>query len=208
MPKHPTGRPPAAPEVSRRTFITSVSATAIGTAALPTLGRGAASPRLAASDTRQITLQLNGRARRVEVAPNATLLEVLRDHADLPGTKSGCGRGECGACTVLVGDLARYACMTLALEVDGAAVTTVEGLMRGEELGPVQQAFVERDAFQCGYCTSGQIMAVEALLRRNSAPSLDDIREGVSGNLCRCGTYAHIFEAARRAADRRRGEGR
>ena len=107
-----------------------------------------------------------------------------------------------------MGDLARYACMTLAVEAEGADITTVEGLMHGEALGPVQQAFVEHDGFQCGYCTPGQVMAVEALLRRTPDPSPDQIREGVSGNLCRCGAYEHIFTAAGRAAALRRGQGR
>jgi xanthine dehydrogenase YagT iron-sulfur-binding subunit len=122
------------------------------------------------------------------------------------GTKSSCERGECGACTVLIDGVSRYACMTLAVEAAGAQVTTVEGLMQGEELGPVQQAFVDEDAFQCGYCTSGQIVSVEAMLRKTPDPTLEQIREGVSGNLCRCGAYAHIFQAAKRAAERRRSK--
>jgi xanthine dehydrogenase YagT iron-sulfur-binding subunit len=121
------------------------------------------------------------------------------------GTKAACERGECGSCTVLIDGVARYACMTLAVEAAGAQVTTVEGLMRGEELGPVQQAFVEQDAFQCGYCAPGQIMSTEALLRKTPQPTLEQIREGVSGNLCRCGAYAHIFRAVERAAQLRKG---
>jgi xanthine dehydrogenase YagT iron-sulfur-binding subunit len=106
---------------------------------------------------------------------------------------------------VLIDDVPRYACLTLAVEAEGASVTTVEGLLRGEELGQVQTAFVEEDAFQCGYCTPGQIMSVEGLLRKNPAPSIDDIRTAVSGNLCRCGAYTHIFKAAARATNSRRG---
>jgi xanthine dehydrogenase YagT iron-sulfur-binding subunit len=135
------------------------------------------------------------------VEPRWTLLNVLRDRLGLTGAKTGCERGECGACTVLIDGLARYSCMTLALEAAGAQITTVEGLLRGEELGPVQQAFVEEDAFQCGYCTPGQIVSVEGLLRRTPEPTLEQIREGTSGNLCRCGSYAHIFRAARRASE-------
>jgi xanthine dehydrogenase YagT iron-sulfur-binding subunit len=134
------------------------------------------------------------------VEPRWTLLYVLREKIGLTGTKEGCGRGECGACTVLIDGVPRYACLTLAVEAEGASVTTVEGLLRGEELGPVQSAFVEQDAFQCGYCTPGQIMSVEGLLRKNPAPSIEDIRTAVSGNLCRCGAYSHIFKAAARAA--------
>ena len=125
----------------------------------------------------------------------------------MTGTKLGCDRGECGACTVLVDDVPRYSCMTLALEAEDSEITTLEGLLDGEELGDVQRAFAEKDAFQCGYCTPGQIMAVEGLLRSNPDPSLEQIRTGVSGNLCRCGTYPNIFKAARQAADLKRGQG-
>jgi xanthine dehydrogenase YagT iron-sulfur-binding subunit len=137
------------------------------------------------------------------VEPRWTLLYVLREKIGLTGTKEGCGRGECGACTVLIDEVPRYACLTLAVEAEGASVTTVEGLLRGEALGPVQTAFVEEDAFQCGYCTPGQIMSVEGLLRKNPAPSIDEIRTAVSGNLCRCGAYSHIFNAAAKAAETR-----
>jgi xanthine dehydrogenase YagT iron-sulfur-binding subunit len=119
----------------------------------------------------------------------------------LTGTKSGCERGECGACTVLIDGVARYSCLTLAVEAAGTQVTTVEGLMRGGQLGPVQQAFLEEDGYQCGYCTPGQMMNVEGLLRKTPDPTMEQIREGVSGNLCRCGAYAHIFRAVERAAE-------
>jgi xanthine dehydrogenase YagT iron-sulfur-binding subunit len=135
------------------------------------------------------------------------LLDALRDALGLTGTKLGCGRGECGACTVLIDGLPRYSCMTLALEAEGHEVTTVEGLMDGEELGPVQQAFVEEDAFQCGYCTPGQAVAAEGLLRQNPDPSLEEIQQAMSGNLCRCGAYDHIFKAVRRAAEARGAAG-
>jgi xanthine dehydrogenase YagT iron-sulfur-binding subunit len=105
---------------------------------------------------------------------------------------------------VLIDGTARYACMTLAVEADGCDITTVEGLMSGEELGPTQQAFAEEDAFQCGYCTPGQVMAAEGLLRANPSPNLDQIRQGMAGNICRCGTYAHIFKAVAKAADLKR----
>ena len=199
------GPPPGSFEVSRRAFIASVGAGVVGAAAVEK-GVAAQDARLGAGDTRVMRLRVNGRERQIEVTANTTLLEALRDQLELAGTKPGCERGECGACTVLVGDEARYACLTLALEVEGAEITTVEGLMRGEALGDVQQAFVERDAFQCGYCTSGQVMAVEALLRRSPDPSAAEVREGVSGNLCRCGAYPHIFDAADLAARRRRGQ--
>jgi xanthine dehydrogenase YagT iron-sulfur-binding subunit len=135
------------------------------------------------------------------------LLYVLRDVLGLTGTKIGCERGECGACTVLVNDKPRYACMMLAVESEGIEITTLEGLLDGEKLGAVQQAFVDEDAFQCGFCTPGQIMSVEGLLRENPSPSIDEIRQGASGNLCRCGTYKHIFKAAARAAQLKRQGG-
>ena len=148
---------------------------------------------------------LNNEPVQVEIEPHLFLLQLLRDQMGMTGAKEGCGMGECGACTVLINGQPRYACMTLAVEAEGNEITTIEGLMKGEDLGPVQQAFLERDAFQCGYCTPGQIMAVEGLLRSNPNPSPEEIRRGVSGNLCRCGTYEHIFRAARRAAELRKG---
>jgi xanthine dehydrogenase YagT iron-sulfur-binding subunit len=141
------------------------------------------------------------------VEPRWSLLFVLREKLGLTGTKVGCERGECGACTVLIDDVPRYACMTLAVEAEGRRITTLEGLMEGEELGPVQQAFVEEDAFLCGYCTSGQIVAVEGLLRKNPEPSEPEARRAVSGNLCRCGAYLHIFKAVHRAALLKAGKG-
>jgi xanthine dehydrogenase YagT iron-sulfur-binding subunit len=163
--------------------------------------------QLPAGDVTRVTLDVNGRRRDVLVEPRWSLAFVLRDKLGLTGTKPGCERGECGACTVLIGGVPRYACMTLAVEAQGAEITTVEGLMDGEAIGPVQEAFVEKDAFQCGYCTSGQIMAAEGLLRANGEPNLEEIRTQMSGNLCRCGTYAHIFQAVGRAAELKRGEG-
>ncbi len=184
--------------LSRRRFIQS---TGTGAAAVPLLTSSAeaATPAMV-----NAVLNINGRTHTLSVEPRWTLLYVLRDQLGLMGTKSSCERGECGACTVLIDGVARYSCMTLAVEAAGAQITTIEGLMRGEELGPVQKAFVEEDAFQCGYCTSGQIVSVEALLRKTPEPTLDQIREGVSGNLCRCGAYAHIFRAAKRAAELRK----
>ena len=195
--------------VSRRGFITSAGVGAIGAAALRGAEAEAASaPVLAAGEPVPITLRVNGRARSLSVLPRTTLLEALREHLGLAGTKPGCERGECGACTVLLGGETRYACQMLALEAAGHEVTTIEGLARGEQLSDVQEAFVAEDAMQCGYCTPGQVMAVEGLLRREKDPSLDEIREGVSGNLCRCGAYAHIFKAAQRAAAARRNGGK
>jgi xanthine dehydrogenase YagT iron-sulfur-binding subunit len=151
---------------------------------------------------------VNGRTHKVLVEPRQTLLYVLRETLGLTGTKPGCERGECGACTVLVDGVARYGCLTLALEAVGHEVTTIEGVMKGEDLGLTQEAFAAEDAFQCGYCTPGQVMAAEGLLRANPSPTLDEIRLGMSGNLCRCGAYVHIFKAVQKASADRKAAGR
>jgi xanthine dehydrogenase YagT iron-sulfur-binding subunit len=150
-----------------------------------------------------VALDINGRTRRLLVEPRWTLLFVLRDRLGLTGTKVGCERGECGACTVLIDDRPVYACMVLALEAQGHKITTLEGLLDGEKLGATQQAFADEDAFQCGYCTPGQIMAAEGLLRSQPRPSEPEIRLAMSGNLCRCGSYDHIARAVLRAAELR-----
>jgi len=196
--------------VTRRQFLTTMGASAAVAAAsagkLPA-GTPKEPELLKADETARITLSINGRRYHLLVEPRWSLLYVLRERLGLTGTKVGCERGECGACTVLIDDVPRYACMTLAVEAQGARITTLEGLMTGEELGPVQRAFIEDDAFQCGYCTPGQIMAAEGLLRTNPEPSEEEIRRGMSGNLCRCGAYDHIFKAVRRAAAMKRGKG-
>ncbi len=196
---------PATGGVSRRGFITSVGSGAIGVAAAGALVQAAppAAPpeTVKPGEVSTISLTVNGRRHKVLVEARWSLLYVLRDHLGLTGTKVGCERGECGACTVLIDGKARYACMTLAVEADGHEITTVEGLMTGEELGPTQRAFAEEDAFQCGFCTPGQVMAAEGLLRANPSPDLDEIRQGMAGNICRCGAYAHIFKAVAKAAE-------
>lgn len=196
--------------LTRRRFLTSMGAGAIGAAAsqnLSAAGREADGPPVVpAGRTAKVSLRINGETHAVLAEPRWSLLYVLREVVGLTGAKPGCERGECGACTVLIDGLPRYACLTLAMEAEGREITTLEGLMDGEALGPVQKAFVETDAFQCGYCTPGQIMAVEGLLRANPDPSAEEIRRGVSGNLCRCGAYHHIFQAARRASELKRGK--
>lgn len=188
--------------LTRRQFLHGVGAGAVvvSAAAHACAREAKASEVLPAGELARIALSINGRRHVLLVEPRTTLLTALRDGLGLTAAKAGCERGECGACTVLMDDAPRYACLTLAVEAQGAEITTLEGLMRGEELGPVQQAFVENDAFQCGYCTPGQIVAVEGLLRAVPDPTLDQIRNGVSGNLCRCGTYVNIFAAAMQAA--------
>lgn len=191
-----------APALSRRHFINSVAIGAAETAVLA-LPEEAAAQKIVDSELVRLVLNVNGERHVLMVEPRWSLLHVLRDRLGLTGTKQGCELGECGACTVLIDGVARYACMTLALEAEGAEITTIEGLTRGNELGPVQQAFRDEDAFQCGYCTPGQIVNAEALLRKNPNPGIEEIREGMSGNLCRCGAYAHIFRAVQRAAELR-----
>jgi xanthine dehydrogenase YagT iron-sulfur-binding subunit len=161
-----------------------------------------------AGEPAKVSLRINGRAYRLLVEPRWTLLFVLRERLGLSGTKAGCERGECGTCTVLIDGVPRYSCATLAVEAEGHEITTVEGLMTGDTLGPVQQAFVEEDAFQCGYCTPGQIMAAEGLLRANPRPTPDEIRTGMSGNVCRCGAYTHIFKAVQKASELKKAGGR
>ena len=192
--------------ITRRQFLHGVGAGAVVVSAAAHIGarEAKANEVLPAGEPAKVALSINRRRHVLLVEPRTTLLTVLRDGLGLTASKAGCERGECGACTVLVNDAPRYACQTLAVEAQGFEITTLEGLMRGEELGPVQQAFVENDAFQCGYCTPGQIVAVEGLLRAVPEPTLDQIRVGVSGNLCRCGAYVNIFAAARQAATLRK----
>jgi xanthine dehydrogenase YagT iron-sulfur-binding subunit len=147
----------------------------------------------------RITLKLNGVGREVDVAPWTTLLDALREYLDLTGTKKGCDHGQCGACTVLVDGRRIVSCLTLAIMKDGAEVTTIEGLARDGRLHPLQQAFVDHDAFQCGYCTPGQICSALGLMREGRARTVDDIRELMSGNLCRCGAYPNILAAIQTA---------
>jgi xanthine dehydrogenase YagT iron-sulfur-binding subunit len=150
--------------------------------------------------TIRLNLEINGEAHALDVEPRVTLLDALRERLGLTGTKKGCDQGQCGACTVHVDGQRVLACLTLAAQVEGRKVTTIEGLAEAE-LHPVQAAFLERDAFQCGYCTPGQIMSAVACIREGHAGSDDEIREYMSGNLCRCGAYPNIVAAVRDAAE-------
>jgi len=147
-----------------------------------------------------VVLRVNGNDYRLVLDPRTTLLDALREHLQLTGTKKGCGLGQCGACTVLMDGKRVKSCLSLAALVDGRNITTIEGLAQGGELHPLQAAFIERDAFQCGYCTSGQIMAGVACVAEGHTGSLQEIREWMSGNLCRCGAYDHIVAAIQDAA--------
>jgi xanthine dehydrogenase YagT iron-sulfur-binding subunit len=148
-----------------------------------------------------LTLTVNDSKVKLMIRPETTLVELLRDHLELTGTKISCNQGECGSCTVLVNGKAVYSCHILALDVAGKNVVTVEGLMKGEELHPVQEAFIEHDGLQCGYCTPGQIMAAQAILMKNPKPDKDEIIEGMSGNICRCAAYPNILKSVVAAAE-------
>ncbi len=149
-----------------------------------------------------LTLRVNGEPRTVAAEPHHTLLEVLREEMDLTGTKHGCELGECGACTVLVDGVPVLSCLTLPIEIGDAEVTTVEGLATGPELHPLQTAFAEEGAAQCGYCTPGMLMSAKALLDRTLEPGRDEIAQAIAGNLCRCTGYTAIYEAIEKAAAR------
>ena len=152
-----------------------------------------------------ITLQINGTARTVQVEPRSTLAEVLRGPLGLTGTKIACDRGACSACTVLLDGQPICSCMMLAVDVGARSVTTIEGLAQGDMLHPVQQAFIDHDALQCGYCTPGLIMSCAALIERTPSPSAEDVRAAISGHFCRCGTYPHVVAATLAAAKAGRG---
>jgi aerobic-type carbon monoxide dehydrogenase small subunit (CoxS/CutS family) len=148
-----------------------------------------------------VQLLVNGKVHNLEVEPRRTLLDVLREDLHLTGTKKGCDMGECGACTVVLDGQAVYSCLVLAIECQGHQILTIEGLSEGTELDPVQQAFINQDAFQCGFCTPGQIMTAYALLKSNPRPSSEEIRQAMAGNICRCGSYARILAAVESAAN-------
>ena len=189
-------------EVSRREFLGTAGAALVVATAAP--GSVAAQerrePGAPIRPRTQIRLTVNGGSRRIEVDDHWTLAELLRDHLRLTGTKLGCERGECGACTVIVDDKPVYSCSYLAVWADGKTVMTVEGLSKDGKLSPLQEAFVAHDAPQCGFCTSGQLMSATALLRANPTPTPAEVRAGLAGNICRCSNYNRIVEAVVAAA--------
>jgi xanthine dehydrogenase YagT iron-sulfur-binding subunit len=193
---------------SRRGFIRGAASSAV---ALPFAASAVAeaseaaieAPAVESGDSQAVTLRINGQPHTLSLDPRTTLLDALRDHAGLTGTKKGCGHGQCGACTVHLGAERILSCLTFAVMAEGRDITTIEGVaaLTGE-LHPMQQAFIDHDAFQCGYCTPGQIMAAIACVREGHATSAADIRESMSGNLCRCAAYPNIVAAVAQARER------
>ncbi len=193
---------PGPEDGSRRSFIKQAGG-ALGLVLVPPLAGPAA--RLgtyanAADGPTDLTLRLNGQARTLRAEPRVTLLDALREYLDMTGTKKGCDHGQCGACTVHVNGRRVVSCLTLAVMAQGKDITTIEGLAKGDELHPMQEAFLKHDGFQCGYCTPGQIMSGVACVKEGHATTDDQCREWMSGNLCRCGAYANILTAVREVA--------
>jgi aerobic-type carbon monoxide dehydrogenase small subunit (CoxS/CutS family) len=191
--------------ISRRSFLKTfgTSAAVAATAQVEAVARElekADGKKILGPGAVPVTLQVNGKPLSLQLEPRVTLLEALRDHAGLTGAKEVCDRAACGACTVLLDDKPVYACALLAVEAQGHAITTVEGLAKGGKLSAVEQAFVDEDALMCGYCTPGFVMSVTALLKQNPHPKADDVKRACEGNLCRCGAYPRIVQAALKAA--------
>lgn len=183
--------------VSRRTFLKS---TGVGSLAVGVVGIGEADAqtpvRTVGPGDVSVTLNVNGKRMDLKIEPRVTLLDAIRQRAEMTGNKRGCDRGACGACTMIVDGRTVYACSTLAIEVQGKQIRTVEGLSTGNTLHPVQQAFCDVDALMCGFCTPGFIMATVALLEKNPQPTEAQVNKGLDGNICRCGTFVRIKEAA------------
>lgn len=199
--------------ISRRSFLKGVGTGTVAATVTPTVLIGAEKSAEAqmgeAVSSAKIQLNINGKSYQVEVEARTTLLTVLRDgidtsgnNVDLTGAKLICDLGECGGCTVLVDGKSVYACMMLAMDARGKQITTVEGLADGDDLHPVQEAFIQHDALMCGFCTPGFIVSSAALLSENAKPTMEEIKEGLSGNTCRCGTYPFIFDAVKTASQK------
>jgi len=192
---------------TRRAFIQSVSGGAVSAGVVSRLLGAEPRPRFGGPgemevfEKKRIAFTVNGKKVILDAEPRETLLQVLRERFRLTGAKRVCNRGECGGCSVLLNGRTVYACHLLAVQADGADIVTVEGLASGGKLHPVQQAFIDKDGYQCGFCTPGLILASVALLKKNRQPSFDEIRAGLSGNLCRCGNYQKIYAAVGAAAE-------
>jgi xanthine dehydrogenase YagT iron-sulfur-binding subunit len=194
----------ATPAFSRRSFLKTAG---VGAAATTVVGVGAKgeAATILGPDAVTLSLKVNGAVRSVTVEPRVTLLDALRNHLDLTGAKQVCDRGACGACTVLLDGQPVNSCLVLAADAEGHEITTVEGIGTPEKMSPLQAAFVEKDALQCGFCTPGFVVSGTALLAKVPSPTLDQVKAGLAGNLCRCGTYGRIFEAVQAAGKAKRG---
>jgi len=187
--------------ISRRAFLRTMGIGAAASTAVATgvvkapFAESAVPPKVEGLDYVPVELKVNGRRYALTIEPRRSLADVLRTELELTGTKIGCNQGECGACTVIIDGRAMYSCLLLSVNVQGKSIETIEGLSRGGRLHPLQSAFIEKDAYQCGWCTPGQIMASKALLDKNKNPSFAEVKTAVSGNMCRCAAYNHIFEA-------------
>ena len=195
----------ALPAFSRRSFLKTAGVGAAASTVVGVAAKATSAPTVLGPDAVTLNLKVNGAAQKVTVEPRVTLLEALRDHLDLTGAKQVCDRGSCGGCTVLLDGEVVNSCLMLAADAEGHEITTVEGLGAPGRLSPVQAAFVEKDALQCGFCTPGFVVAATALLAKHPEPSVEQMKEGLTGNLCRCGTYGRIFEAVQSAARAKRG---
>lgn len=200
--------------ISRRNFIKGFGGGIVGTAAVgsaisshASAQSGPANSVIRGPDKIPITLTINGKKYDLKFEPRVTLLDAIRDHIGLTGSKRVCNRGECGACTVILNGKTVYACSMFAIDADGGVIETIEGLAKEDQLHPLQESFVKQDAIQCGFCTSGFIVSSAALLNANPSPSLDQIKEGVAGHVCRCGSYPHIFDAVDEAVKNMRKGG-
>jgi xanthine dehydrogenase YagT iron-sulfur-binding subunit len=205
--KEPTEAQPGAKSgVSRRGFIRGVGlGGTLGAGVLERSARGQQSPAVVGPGPAPITLQVNGKPHQLTVEPRVTLLDALRDRLGLTGAKKVCDRGNCGACTVIIGGKAAYACTVLAIDAQGKDIQTIESLTEGSQPHPLIPAFVQNDAQQCGFCTPGFVMASKALLAENPSPTLDEVEYGLSGNLCRCGTYMGLRKAVLQASQEMKG---
>lgn len=196
---------------TRRGFLKGAGAGAVTAAVAPAIlvseAGTAAAQEAEGVMSATVTLDVNGQSHNVDVEARTTLADALRDRLEITGPKVVCDKGECGACTVVMDGKLVFSCMTLAMDAQGRKIETVEGLADGDDLHPLQEAFVEKDALMCGFCTPGFLVSSKALLDANDNPTPEEVREGLSGNICRCGTYPHVFEAVMSAADKMRKGG-
>lgn len=199
--------PPKTGAFSRRGFLKGAGITAAGTViassgVLGLKGQSLSNDKTLGPDTVTISMNVNSKMRKLSIEPRTTLADALRIELQLTGTKVGCDRGSCSGCTVWIDGIPTLSCMTLAVEVGNREVTTIEGLAKNGKLHPVQEAFIEHDASQCGFCTSGMIMSAAHLVENNPDPTLEDVKSATRGNLCRCGTHPNVFDATLDAASK------